>query len=33
MDVEIHFEYYEQEFANEKDRISCIGSILKGKAQ
>jgi hypothetical protein len=32
MDVEIHFEYYEQEFANEKDRISCIGSILKGKA-
>jgi hypothetical protein len=33
MDVEIHFEYYEQEFANEKDRISYIGSILKGKAQ
>jgi hypothetical protein len=33
MDVEIHFEYYEQEFANEKDRISWIGSILKGNAQ
>jgi hypothetical protein len=22
MDVEIHFEYYEHEFANEKDKIS-----------
>jgi hypothetical protein len=33
MDVEIHFEYYEQEFTNEKDRISWIGSILKEKAQ
>jgi hypothetical protein len=32
MDVEIHFEYYKQAFANEKDRISWIGSILKGKA-
>jgi hypothetical protein len=30
MDVEIDFEYYEQEFANEKDRMSWIGSILKG---
>jgi hypothetical protein len=33
MDVEIYFEYYEQAFANEKDTISWIGSILQGKAQ
>jgi hypothetical protein len=32
MHVEIHLEYYEQEFANQKDRISWIGSILIGKA-
>jgi hypothetical protein len=33
MDVEIDFEYYEQEFANEKDKISWIESIPQGKAQ
>jgi hypothetical protein len=33
MDVEIHFKYYKQEFANEEDRISWLGSILKEKAQ
>jgi hypothetical protein len=33
MYVAIHFEYYQQQFANEKDRISWIGHILKGKAR
>jgi hypothetical protein len=32
IDVEIHFEYYKSEFTNEKDKVSWIGSILKGKA-
>jgi hypothetical protein len=32
IDMDINFEYYEQEFTNEKDRISWIGSILRGKA-
>jgi hypothetical protein len=31
IDVETHFKYYEQEFANEQDRISWLESILKGK--
>jgi hypothetical protein len=31
MDVEIHCKYYKQEFSNEEDRISWLGSILKRK--
>jgi hypothetical protein len=31
MDVEIYVEYYEPEFADGKDRISWIGSILNWK--
>jgi hypothetical protein len=33
MEVEIHFKYYKQEFANEEDRISWLGSILNRKAE